>query len=332
MLPEIRPEWQPDERVPSCSNPQCGASFNLLRRRHHCRACGKIFCNKCCNFWILLPKAFGFNLPERTCVNCHKEYSNLDYSRTYDVYGDNSKPTIVVLHGALVNRMIHLFQIREWAESYRVIAMDLPGHGSRRDEQLSMVGAIEAVRGVIEVEVPSKKVLLFGYDLGGYVALEFSQAYPEMCAGLVLGGCSNETFGGAVQILFGMLKTAYLILPESTLWSLIPSTYSHIPKEAFDETVLRSGMNYAVWGECSSTMKEPRPGYWNSVIAAFDGPIFLINGELDDRKAEEKFYASCKNGRLHTIKHATHLAHIEPETRSEVSQMVLDFARSTTWV
>jgi pimeloyl-ACP methyl ester carboxylesterase len=331
LLPEIKPEWQEDKTALSCSNPACGASFNLIRRRHHCRACGKIFCNMCCNFWIQLPKEFGFSLPERTCLDCMKNYSNLNYSKPYDIYGESNRPTILILHGALVNRMMHLYQIKEWSESYRVVAMDFPGHGSRRGESLTMLTAVEAVKQVIEAEVPSKKVLLFGYDLGGYVALEFSSTYPEMCAGLVLGGCSNETFGGSVQLLFGALRTAYLVLPESTLWSLIPSSYSHIPKESFNETILRSGMNYAVWGECAEAMKEPRPGYWISTIASFDGPIFLINGELDDRKAEDKFYESCKNGRLHTMKRATHLGHIEPETVGEFNQMVLEFARSITW-
>ncbi|XP_019633321.1 PREDICTED: rabenosyn-5-like [Branchiostoma belcheri] len=40
--------WAPDDAVPYC--PTCGEKFNLSRRRHHCRLCGGIMCNRCSEF------------------------------------------------------------------------------------------------------------------------------------------------------------------------------------------------------------------------------------------------------------------------------------------
>ncbi|CAH1265435.1 RBSN [Branchiostoma lanceolatum] len=40
--------WAPDDAVPFC--PTCGEKFNLSRRRHHCRLCGSIMCNRCSEF------------------------------------------------------------------------------------------------------------------------------------------------------------------------------------------------------------------------------------------------------------------------------------------
>jgi GTPase SAR1 family protein len=37
--------WQRDEATARCG--RCRASFNVLRRRHHCRSCGSLFCNPC---------------------------------------------------------------------------------------------------------------------------------------------------------------------------------------------------------------------------------------------------------------------------------------------
>lgn len=34
------PEWVPDEEVISCTT--CRAVFTFVRRRHHCRNCGKV--------------------------------------------------------------------------------------------------------------------------------------------------------------------------------------------------------------------------------------------------------------------------------------------------
>ena len=40
--------WIPDSEVPACLN--CGKSFGFLTRRHHCRLCGGIMCDKCSEF------------------------------------------------------------------------------------------------------------------------------------------------------------------------------------------------------------------------------------------------------------------------------------------
>jgi hypothetical protein len=37
--------WQPDESSSNCVI--CEKGFNLIRRRHHCRACGKLICDSC---------------------------------------------------------------------------------------------------------------------------------------------------------------------------------------------------------------------------------------------------------------------------------------------
>ncbi|ESO90492.1 hypothetical protein LOTGIDRAFT_217928 [Lottia gigantea] len=43
--------WVPDGAVPCCLS--CEESFNIMRRKHHCRLCGGIMCNKCSEFLTL---------------------------------------------------------------------------------------------------------------------------------------------------------------------------------------------------------------------------------------------------------------------------------------
>jgi lipid-binding SYLF domain-containing protein len=45
--------WEFDELQRQCAS--CDAEFNPLNRRHHCRLCGKIFCNECSNQRALIP-------------------------------------------------------------------------------------------------------------------------------------------------------------------------------------------------------------------------------------------------------------------------------------
>ena len=65
---QVPPPWIPDEAVTACMG--CGDGFNLLRRRHHCRACGKVFCGRCSGHSMALPQ-FRLDRPVRVCNRCH---------------------------------------------------------------------------------------------------------------------------------------------------------------------------------------------------------------------------------------------------------------------
>ncbi|KFO99590.1 Zinc finger FYVE domain-containing protein 16, partial [Calypte anna] len=45
-LSQKQPLWIPDSEAPNCMN--CQVKFTFTKRRHHCRACGKVFCGGCC--------------------------------------------------------------------------------------------------------------------------------------------------------------------------------------------------------------------------------------------------------------------------------------------
>jgi MAD (mothers against decapentaplegic) interacting protein len=62
------PEWLPDHEADSCM--ACGGLFTLIKRRHHCRSCGKIFCSDCCKHKARL--LYMDNKEARVCNNCHQ--------------------------------------------------------------------------------------------------------------------------------------------------------------------------------------------------------------------------------------------------------------------
>ena len=45
IKPSFPPSWTPDDERNNCS--RCDGPFTMLNRKHHCRACGKIFCSEC---------------------------------------------------------------------------------------------------------------------------------------------------------------------------------------------------------------------------------------------------------------------------------------------
>ncbi len=53
--------WEKDSAAPNCND--CASSFGVLTRRHHCRVCGKLFCDRCS------PKRHLYH-NNRACMKC----------------------------------------------------------------------------------------------------------------------------------------------------------------------------------------------------------------------------------------------------------------------
>eukprot|EP00475_Leptophrys_vorax_P042808 TRINITY_DN80691_c0_g1_i1.p1 TRINITY_DN80691_c0_g1~~TRINITY_DN80691_c0_g1_i1.p1 ORF type:complete len:275 (-),score=30.42 TRINITY_DN80691_c0_g1_i1:26-850(-) len=72
--------WQKDETRPTCRG--CNANFTAITRRHHCRACGEVFCARCAHAKLRLPQLHG---PEgeplrkryRVCEGCILRKTNM---------------------------------------------------------------------------------------------------------------------------------------------------------------------------------------------------------------------------------------------------------------
>ncbi|XP_013868425.1 zinc finger FYVE domain-containing protein 9 isoform X4 [Austrofundulus limnaeus] len=66
-LGEVAPVWVPDSQAPVCM--KCDVKFTFTKRRHHCRACGKVFCATCCSLKCKL--VYMDKKEARVCVTCH---------------------------------------------------------------------------------------------------------------------------------------------------------------------------------------------------------------------------------------------------------------------
>ena len=102
--------WIPDNEKADCTN--CHKEFSVTVRRHHCRACGEIFCHDCSSMCVIIPRGRiisknmrfpndDWKTPLRTCTNCavslgHKPPPTLGSQR----YVDGSLPTEI----PMVNR------------------------------------------------------------------------------------------------------------------------------------------------------------------------------------------------------------------------------------
>lgn len=94
---------------------------------------------------------------------------------------------VVLLHGFLENKSIWDDFSKHLSEKFRVITIDLLGHG--KTECLSYVHTMEemaeAVHAVLK-HLKIRKFYLVGHSLGGYVSLALAEIFPDNIKGLCM--------------------------------------------------------------------------------------------------------------------------------------------------
>lgn len=103
-------------------------------------------------------------------------------------FSDTGKGTaIVLLHGFLENSTMWDYFIADFSKKYRIISIDLLGHGNT--EPLGYVHSMEDNADVVHAvlsELKIRKAVFVGHSMGGYVALAFAELYADNVKGMVL--------------------------------------------------------------------------------------------------------------------------------------------------
>lgn len=109
---------------------------------------------------------------------------------TFDVVGPDDAPTIVFLHGTRLTRAMWRPQV-PLADRYRLVMVDLPGHGRLASVRFTVPAASAHVSRVID-ETARGRAVIVGQSLGGYVAMDVAARHPERVEALVLCNCTEE--------------------------------------------------------------------------------------------------------------------------------------------
>lgn len=100
--------------------------------------------------------------------------------------GGNNKP-LVFLHGFCENKEIWHAFTKPLEQEYRVVLLDLPGHGSNTapHEKYSMNNNADFVRDALQ-SLHINQCVLIGHSMGGYTAMAMAEKYPELLLGVVM--------------------------------------------------------------------------------------------------------------------------------------------------
>lgn len=111
--------------------------------------------------------------------------ATLDGAKIHYTAAGQGKEAIVLIHGWTCDHTLWEPQITALSRRYRVLALDLPGHGrSDPAPDYSMKRFARAAEAVMRQEkIP--RALLAGHSMGGAVMLEFARLFPAKVVAIV---------------------------------------------------------------------------------------------------------------------------------------------------
>ncbi|MBC8949573.1 MULTISPECIES: alpha/beta fold hydrolase [Xenorhabdus] len=155
---------------------------------------------------------------------------------------------VLFIHGNSSCKEIFRHQINQLKGKYRVLALDLPGHGSSSNasesrQAYSMPGYAHTVIEVLE-KIGINRVVVFGWSLGGHIGLEMLALFPKMI-GLMICGAPPVSVGAdnvALGFRPGLGLAGKAEFTEEDIKNFVSDTYGvNAPHEPFIiEAVIRT--------------------------------------------------------------------------------------------
>lgn len=229
-------------------------------------------------------------------------------------YSDNSKPPLILLHGATDNGMCWIPIADKLAKNYFVIMPDARGHGlteAPKEDIFSVDRMADDVAFIIQtLQLQDPRVI--GHSMGANVALLAGAKYPNLIHKIVL------------EDPFFFQKMPWYSKPLARLLMKILNWYS---LSGFYERIMKKGKKinptwpeevFKPWTEAKIQYREKDKNYildmfnlrylWRDYVAAIQCPLLLISssrGLLSDKKAKEALKL-CKTATWVKIEGAKH--------------------------
>lgn len=242
---------------------------------------------------------------------------------TVDISGSVNRPPIVLLHAASYTRKMWLPIAERLQADFRLLAPDLPGHGTCARAKFSFAQAVEDVLGLLNPE-RIERALLVGVSLGGCLAIDIAAQHPGRVSGLILSGCTFDPRGLLCRLV---LTGEGYVFPRGArrfTRSLERYLQTHYPGPVADE-VLASG---TYWAAAADAVLAMRGVDFRAKLASYPGPTLILNGAHDwvHRTAERAFARSAQNASVRTLPGAGHIAALDaPDAFADA---IREFVRS----
>jgi len=255
----------------------------------------------------------------------------ISYKNTQIHYTESGKGTaIVLLHGFLENVSMWKNLEQVLNTRYRVICIDLLGHG--KSENLGYVHKMDEMAYVVKEvldELNIRRSFFVGHSMGGYVSLAFAEMYPDNVKGLVLLNSTaradsdekkvgrDRAIAVVKQNYKSFIRTSIPLLFRSKCRKIHSAEIAEVKKEAL--TTSQQGIIAALEGMKIRRDREvllhfgPYP---KLMIIGKKDPVLAYEDLKDQVNGSETEVVELDNGHMSLI-----------EDREGAEQAILDFVK-----
>lgn len=221
--------------------------------------------------------------------------------------------TVVLLHGFLGAAEIWKPLAENLKKSYRVITIDLPGHGESDviGYAHSMERMADCVKAVLD-HLRLKRYVMIGHSMGGYVALAYADVYPDNLRGLCLFHSSAYPDSEQKKIdrtrAIEVVKANKTIYTKTTIANLFAKkNHKYLKDEmAFALGIAKKtsqrGIVAALFG-----MRD-RPAR-DIILGMVQYPVMMVIGELDNVLPYEQLLEQAQVLKQPTVLYLAHDGH-----------------------
>ena len=229
---------------------------------------------------------------------------------------------VVLVHGSRLSGAQWAPVLPRLAPYVDVVAVDLPGHGTRAGERFTLTRCAGTVQEAVGAAPSGSPVVVVGHSLGGYVALAHAARHSADLAGLVLAGCSADPVGPGAVAYRGVAALTERLGAERMERLTLRFLRHRYPPEV-SEPVIAGGYHP---GPTADAWREVMGGCRAAMLADVGCPVLLLNGQWDQfRLGERSFVRACPAASVEHLPGAGHLANLDRP--QEFADAVLRFVR-----
>ncbi|WP_127474854.1 alpha/beta fold hydrolase [Microbacterium sulfonylureivorans] len=236
---------------------------------------------------------------------------------------------VVLVHGIRTSATMWRSQVEYLTERGNpVVAVDLPGHGSRMTEEFTLEGAFATIDDAVRDAATRGPVLLSGHSMGGLLCIEYvGQEDPPPVAGFIAASCTSIPRGVGLAS-YRFLTRRFDALPDRGMWLTDRMLDRILP----DETRQDFGAGGYALDAQHVALRSLSVLDLLSALGRIEVPLWFINGQYDQLRVNERLFTQiAPHAELVVVPRTTHHVTV---MRPEVFNALLHLAITTldqTW-